>query len=93
MSPQSLLYCARARAHLASVGSPLASAIAAPALVVQVANAREKPDSGLSTKVSARAPRHGPAFWVAQEARVHAITARLEARWRHVASYWILNRC
>lgn len=83
MSPLSQTYCGRARAYLASIGSPFAERVPAP-LVFDPVQPR------------ARVARRGPprirtvavsqAFWAAHEARVRAITQRLEAKWRRMAS-------
>lgn len=85
MTPLSLLYCARARAHLAAVGSPLATAIAAPGLVMPAIGEGPRMTLKASTRVAAAPPRHGPAFWLAEEARVRAIRASVQARWRRIA--------
>jgi soluble lytic murein transglycosylase-like protein len=101
MSPLSEEYCRRARVHLASLGSPFAAGgatapVSAPALA-SVPQSKPSPDSKPSklatnspTEVYARY-RQGTAaasraFWAAHDAKVHAITARLEARWHRVAS-------
>lgn len=82
MSALSATYCGRARAHLAAAGSPFAAAMSVP-YVYEPAMPRP------------RAARRGPrlrtaavsrAFWVAEEARVRAITQRVEAKWRRMAS-------
>ena len=87
MSPLSVSYCARARAHLVAVGSPLAGAIT-PADLVAVEQA-----AAVARKVSAHEPvpgvgraRSGKAFWAAFESKVRRINARIEARWKRVAS-------
>ncbi|MBO0733427.1 MAG: transglycosylase SLT domain-containing protein [Methylocapsa sp.] len=85
MSPLSITYCGRARAQLAAMGSPFAEAAPVPfALVPPVAG------------IAPRLPRRGPAknrtatvsraFWAAEEARVKAISRRIEARWRKMAA-------
>jgi hypothetical protein len=82
ISALSANYCGRARAHLAAVGSPFAAGISVP-FVFEPAMPR------------ASAAKRGPrirtvavsrAFWAAQEARVKAITKRVEAKWRRMAS-------
>lgn len=82
MSALSATYCGRARAHLASVGSPFAAAISVPFVFD-------------GPRMRAQAPRRGPrirteavsrAFWAAEEARVKTITQRLEAKWRRMAA-------
>jgi soluble lytic murein transglycosylase-like protein len=82
MSVPSITYCGRARAHLAAAGSPFAAAISVPFVF----------DPTLPiTPAAKRAPRIrtaavSRAFWAAHEARVKAITKRLEAKWRLLAS-------
>jgi hypothetical protein len=101
MTPRSVDYCLRARNHLASVGSPFASLGASvplgPApMSEQASNAGPKPMPASSRltaspkdvyagykRGTAAASR---AFWAAHEARVHAISAEIEAKWRHMAS-------
>lgn len=82
MTPLSVQYCGRARAHLASVGSPFAYRAAVPLVLDPVVP-------------SMRAARRGPrirtasvsaSFWAAHEARVQAITARVHAKWGRMAS-------
>lgn len=84
MSPLSVQYCGRARAHLAAAGSPFAASVNAPLVL-------SPPLAGMPV-----ARRRGPprvrtaavsrAFWAAHEARIKAITARIEAKWRRMAS-------
>jgi hypothetical protein len=86
MTALSVSYCGRARAHLAAIGSPYA------------AGADPLPSFGLAGETMASAKggsRHGPklrtaatsrAFWAKEQARVKAISARIEAKWRRMAS-------
>lgn len=81
MSPLSITYCGRARAHLAAIGSPFAAGASAP-FVYDLAAPR--------VQAAKRGPRIRTAavslaFWAAHEARVKAITRRVEARWRRIA--------
>lgn len=89
MSALSATYCSRALAHLAAIGSPFANGVSAP---VAIASA---PIGLAPIMPRRRALRRGPpirtaavsrAFWATHEARVKAITAQIEARWRRVAS-------
>ncbi len=85
MSPLSIIYCGRARAHLAAAGSPYANAAPVPLAF--------DPNVPAAAK---RAARRGPpkmrtaavsrAFWAAHDARVRAITKRIEAKWRRMAA-------
>jgi hypothetical protein len=79
VSPLSETYCARARAHLASIGSALSTSISVP-----VAQALSGPGAN---RVATRllAPKHGAAFWAAEMARVRMITARVHTRWKQRA--------
>jgi hypothetical protein len=82
MSALSMTYCGRARAHLAAVGSPFAAAISVPLVfgpALPVAHAAKRGPRIRTAAVSR-------AFWAAHEARVKAITKRLEAKWRLLAS-------
>lgn len=83
MTPLSMTYCDRARAHLASFGSPLAFT-ASPgqgALVVPVGPGRRF------------APRRNPAigmsstaFWASHTAHIRLANAAVERRWRRIAA-------
>jgi len=99
MSPLSLQYCARARAHLASVGSALADA-PVPAAVVDlpVAAPGSAPakrsiqlasiptgDAVAPGRQRTRSAADSRRFWAAHEARIRKISARLESRWRKTA--------
>jgi soluble lytic murein transglycosylase-like protein len=97
MSPLSVEYCRRARNHLAALGSPFAigGAIAtAPVSVpASIAATPEKaPPLALNSPKDVYARyRQGTrsasqAFWAAHDARVRAISAQIESRWRRVAS-------
>ena len=68
MSPKSVEYCARVRAYLAAVGSPLAAAAAVP-----VAASRTRPRAG------PRGPVSSEAFWARWDRRVHGRRARVAA--------------
>jgi hypothetical protein len=99
MSALSIQYCARARARLAHLGSPLADApvprevAALPVTAGQVAPARPGGSVGTVSQSAAVAgslkrPRtalDSRRFWAAHEARIRIITARLAARTRKTA--------
>jgi Transglycosylase SLT domain len=82
MSALSVTYCGRARAHLAAMGSPFGAGVAIPfvfdPLLPRMPAAKRGPR--IRTAAVSRA------FWAAQEARVKAIRARIEAKWRRMAS-------
>lgn len=102
MTQRSVEYCRRARDHLAAVGSPFAAQgttwpVAIPASSSEAANTstpKRTPDSSKgvpSPKAVYAQYKRGTAaasraFWAAHEARVRAITARIDAKWRRVAS-------
>ena len=82
MSALSMTYCGRARAHLAAAGSPFAAAVSVPFVFdpgLPVASAAKRGPRIRTTAVSR-------AFWAAHDARVKAITKRIEAKWRRMAS-------
>jgi hypothetical protein len=97
MTPRSAIYCNRARNRLVAMNSPFA----APGAIAAVAPDRPPSPAPASPKPKAASParptdvyatyKHGTpaasrAFWAVHEARVRAIKARVEARWRRVAS-------
>lgn len=81
MSTLSSTYCARARDHLLAMKSPLAATITPADLVAAVISAP-------ASAATANAPRarSGRAFWVAFQARIKTINARIEAKWRRTAA-------
>ncbi|MGH6793812.1 MAG: lytic transglycosylase domain-containing protein [Methylocella sp.] len=82
MTALSMTYCGRARAHLAEAGSPFAAAASAPFVfgpALPVAPAAKRWPRIRTAAVSR-------AFWAAHDARVKAITRRIEAKWRRLAS-------
>jgi Transglycosylase SLT domain len=84
MSPRSVIYCGRARAYLASVGSPLADAASVP-LVPLAASAAKVLHMARRGAPKYRTAAVSRAFWAAEEARVKQITKRIEAKWRQAA--------
>jgi hypothetical protein len=97
MTPRSQIYCNRARNRLFAMNSPFAApgAVAAPAPAPAPVPA---PMAAMQRSALPARPadvyaiyKHGTAaasraYWAAHEARIRAIKARVEARWRHVAS-------
>jgi hypothetical protein len=93
MSPLSVQYCARARAHLASIGSNLANAPVPTAVASLPAMARHT----ISKRGALASLAQGPIlkrprttvdsrrFWAAHEARIRTITAKLALRTRKTA--------
>lgn len=77
MSPLSVTYCARARAHLAAVGSAFAGSLASADPPLRAGPAR---------RGRAPPPLRGAAFWAAHEARIRRLDAKIEQRWRRMAS-------
>ena len=93
MTPRSVDYCNRARNHLAALGSPLATVgPTPPAIIPASALANNQPKSLLISPKDVYAqyrqgtPAASRAFWAAHEARIGAIKARIESRWRRLAS-------
>ncbi len=92
MTKRSVNYCNRARNHLAGLGSPLATGTTPPAIIPASVLANISPKLVLNSPKDVYAqykqgtPAASRAFWAAHEARVRAITARIEARWHRVAS-------
>jgi soluble lytic murein transglycosylase-like protein len=95
MSPLSVTYCNRARSRLAAMGSPYAAPGIWPTVALTLAapteaDLRSTLELVRPTDVYATFRRGTPeasrAFWAAHEARVHAIVATIEAKWRPVAS-------
>ena len=82
MSALSVSYCNRARAHLASIGSPLAAGYSGP-----IASVEPMPRSHRSFSApKIRTAAVSRAFWAAHDARVRAISAKIEAKWRRMAA-------
>ncbi|MGH6867277.1 MAG: transglycosylase SLT domain-containing protein, partial [Methylocella sp.] len=80
MTALSMTYCGRARAHLAAEGSPFAAAISVPFVFDPPVAPAAKRWPRIRTAAVSRA------FWAAHDARVKAITRRIEAKWRRLAS-------
>ena len=102
MSPLSATYCNRARSRLVAMGSPYsgpgpwpADAAKSPsktaaAETAATTNTRSALELIRPTDVYARyrqgTPAASRAFWAAHEARIRAITAGIETKWRNLAS-------
>jgi hypothetical protein len=84
MSALSAQYCGRARAHLASIGSPLTDGASVP-FVYDRAIAR-RPRASRRGPPRIRTAATSRSFWAAHESRVRAITRQVEAKWRRIAS-------
>jgi soluble lytic murein transglycosylase-like protein len=82
MSALSADYCGRARAHLAAAGSPFAAAISVPFVFESAVPVTRAVKRGprIRTEAVSRA------FWASEQARVKAISQRIEAKWRRIAS-------
>jgi hypothetical protein len=90
MSARSVEYCRRARGHLANLGSPLATSdpsLAGPVPLVRVDfQSHILPiDLKPPTTRKSRTAERGRSFWAAHEARIHAITIRVHAKWARLA--------
>ena len=93
MTPRSVNYCNRARNHLAALGAPLATGgPTPPAIIPASALANNQPKSLLISPKEVYAqyrqgtPAASRAFWTVHEARIRAIKARIESKWRRLAS-------
>lgn len=96
MSALSATYCARAKAHLVDIGSPLATTITAadlvavstPAILETARLTPGRPPQALpSLRTSSGRPKTGQAFWAAFQVRIKRANAKVEAKWaRRVAS-------
>ena len=102
MSPLSVTYCNRARSRLVAMGSPYggpgtwptgtaaspsktaAAETAAPAKTPSALESSRPTD--VYAKYQQGTPAASRAFWAAHEARIRAITAGIESKWRKVAS-------
>lgn len=93
MTARSVNYCNRARNHLAALHSPLATGgPTPPAIIPKSVFANGQPRSLLISPRDVYAqyrqgtPAASRAFWAAHEARIRIVKARIEARWRRLAS-------
>ena len=91
MSPLSVQYCTRARDYLTSVSSPLAAEITPADLIATIRGATVSAATTVDVALDAGVPsighvKSGPKFWANFKARIGRINARIEARWRNVAS-------
>ncbi|MFD1703628.1 lytic transglycosylase domain-containing protein [Methylopila henanensis] len=89
MSDLSVQYCRRAKSYLATLGSPLADG-AAPEVAIRSLLGDVRPSKAAGGRkgpyLGWRPGRHTPAdnarFWAAHEARIKALSARIDARRR-----------
>jgi Transglycosylase SLT domain len=86
MSARSVIYCGRARAHLAAMGSPLAETVSVPFVFEPPVQAKAPRMMARRGPPKYRTAAVSHAFWAAEEARVKAITKRIEAKWRQMAA-------
>ncbi len=91
MSLRSAQYCSRAKAYLDSMRAPLALNVgnvgAAPPKARALPASRAATDAIPSVKMALRARRLGgsEAYWAVHEARIRALTARVQAKWQQRA--------
>ena len=83
MTAKSVTYCERAKAHLARSGLPLAG-LSAP--VGDAAQPGGDHPHGLAHAARPALRLRGAAFWVEHDRRIRAMSARIERRWRWLAS-------
>ena len=96
MTPRSVKYCNRARNHLAALGTPLATGgpmpPTPPAIIPASTLANSQPKALLISPKEVYAqyrqgtPAASLAFWTVHEARIRTIKARIESKWRRLAS-------
>jgi hypothetical protein len=93
MTPRSVTYCNRARSHLAALGTPLAGGGPAPPAIIPASTlANNQPKALLISPKEVYAqyrqgtPAASRAFWTVHEARIRTIKARVESKWRRLAS-------
>ena len=93
MTPRSVNYCNRARNHLAALGTPLATGGPTPPAIIPASTlANNQPKALLISPKEVYAqyrqgtPAASRAFWTVHEARIRTIKARIESKWRRLAS-------
>jgi len=88
MSELSASYCGRARTHLSAIGSPFAAGVSVPAVVdpIIAGLGATAPRVARGRLPRIRTAAVSRAFWATEEARVAALTRRVEAKWRKMAS-------
>ena len=93
MTPRSVKYCNRARNHLAALGTPLATGGPTPPAIIPASTlANNQPKALLISPKEVYAqyrqgtPAASRAFWTVHEARIRTIKARIESKWRRLAS-------
>jgi hypothetical protein len=88
MSSLSANYCLRAKAYLARLGSPLADGVAPEIVAIKEIDGdqpkvtRRKPGPYLGWRPGRHTAGDNARFWAAHEARIRAIEARIERRWK-----------
>ena len=93
MTPRSVNYCNRARKHLAALGASLSTGGPTPPAIIPasaLANNQSKSLLIAPKEVYAQyrqgTPAASRAFWTVHEARIRTIKARVETKWRRLAS-------
>lgn len=88
MSPLSATYCLRAKAYLARLGSPLADGVAPDVVAIREIDGdrptttRAKPGPYLGWRPGRHTASDDARFWAAHEARIRALNAKIERRWK-----------
>lgn len=92
MSPLSVEYCRRAKAYLATLGSPLADGAAPERMAIRALPGDDAPKRGgaatgggrkgpyLGWRPGRHSARDNASFWAAHEKRIKALEARIDAR-------------
>ena len=88
MSPLSANYCVRAKAYLARLGSPLADGVAPDVVAIREIDgdrpltSRRKAGPYLGWRPGRHTPADNARFWDRHEARIAALNAKIERRWK-----------
>jgi len=88
MSPLSATYCLQAKAYLARLGSPLADGVAPDVVAIREIDGdrpkttRAKPGPYLGWRPGRHSEQDNERFWGRHEARIAAINAKIERRWK-----------
>jgi soluble lytic murein transglycosylase-like protein len=85
MTARSNLYCARAKAHLAAIQSPLADSPGPSPIVAEVLPKSREGRRSVKLSSFNGTRLRGSAFWFAHDAHVAVLRARIERRWRVAA--------
>jgi hypothetical protein len=93
MTPRSVNYCNRARKYLAALGTPLATGGPTPPAIIPASTLADNQlksllvsPKGVYAQYRQGTPAASRAFWTVHEARIRTVKARIESKWRRLAS-------